>query len=197
MKGHEYARAQVKAHLAATVPNRLAAIKTALAVTTPAAPAGYFLTDSLPTDPALYPCVVVMSTGAPAMKRQSVQAAGDSVDFVVMYALRIVVACRTDVAGGEELASLDRDRLMLAVREALLAPANFPADLELLTQDLAEDTGAAAQDLRGRPLAAGQITCQVGVLETLAALPASDAVEESEIDVVGHPSGTVNISPAP
>ena len=195
MRGHEYARAQVRAHLQATVPTRLAAIRTALTATTPANPAGYLLTDSLPTDPALYPCVVVMSTGAPAMRRQSVMAAGDSGDFVVIYSLRIVVACRTDVAGGDEAASRDRDRLMLAVREALLAPGSFPDDFELMTQDIAEDTGAAAQDLRGRPLAAGQITLQAGVLETLAPIPAPDALEESEIDVTGYSSATADITP--
>lgn len=195
MRGHEYARATLRAHLQATVPGRLAAIRTTLTATTPANPAGYFLADILPTDPALYPCVVIMSTGAPAMRRQSVQASGHSSDFVVMYSLRIVVACRTDTAGGDEAASRDRDRLMLAVREALLAPGSFPDDFELMTQDIAEDTGAAAQDLRGRPLAAGQITLQAGVLETLAALPAPDAVEESEIAVTGYSSTTADITP--
>lgn len=195
MRGHEYARDQVRTHLQAKVPGRLGALRTALQVTTPSNPAGYFLADILPTDPALYPCVVIMSTGAPTMRRQSVQAAGDSADFIVIYSLRIVVACRTDVAGGDEAASRDRDRLMLAVREALLAPGSFPDDLELMTQDIAEDTGAAAQDLRGRPLAAGQITCQVGVLEHLAALPATDALEESEIDVVGFSADTTTITP--
>ncbi len=197
MRGHEYARDQVRTHLLAKVPGRLGAIRSALQVSTPANPAGYFLADILPTDPALYPCVVIMSTGAPTMRRQSVQAAGDSADFIVIYSLRIVVACRTDTAGGEEAASRDRDRLMLAVREALLAQGSFPDDLELMTQDIAEDTGAAAQDLRGRPLAAGQITCQVGVLETLAPIPVPDSIEESEIDLVGQPSGTADITPTP
>jgi hypothetical protein len=51
MRGHEYARAQVKAHLAATVGPRLAAIRSALTVTTPTNPAAgaYLLADSLPT----------------------------------------------------------------------------------------------------------------------------------------------------
>ena len=195
MRGHEYARDQVRAHLQTTVPTRLAAIRTALSAATPVNPAGYLLTDYLPTDPAMYPCVGVMPSGAPTMRRRSVQAAGHAADFVVIYSLRIVVACRTDVAGGEETASRDRDRLMLAVREALLAPGSFPDDLELLTQDIAEDTGAAAQDLRGRPLAAGQITCQVGVLETLAPIPVPDPIEESEIDVVGFSADTTTITP--
>ena len=197
MRGHEYARAQVKAHLAATVGPRLAAIRSALTVTTPTNPAAgaYLLADSLPTDPNLYPVVVIMSTGAPRIRRQSVTASGDSADFIVVYDLRVVVACRVDVAGGEEAASVDRDRLLLAVRESLLGRANLPADLEMVVGDLAEETGAAAQDLRGRPLAAGEVTFSVAVLETLAAIPAPDALEESEIDTTGYGRDVDDITP--
>lgn len=197
MKGHEYARAQVKTHLAATVGTRLAAIRSALNVSTPTNPTSgsYLLADSLPTDPNLYPCVVIMSTGAPRIRRQSVTASGDTADFVVVYDLRVVVACRVDTAGGDEAASVDRDRLLLAVRESLLGRANLPTDVEMVVGDLAEETGAAAQDLRGRPLAAGQVTFSVAVLETLAALPAPDALEESEIDVAGYSPEVVNITP--
>ena len=197
MRGHEYARAQVKAHLAATVGPRLAAIRSALTVTTPTNPAAgaYLLADSLPTDPNLYPVVVIMSTGAPRIRRQSVSAAGDTSDFIVVYDLRVVVACRTDVAGGDEAASVDRDRLLLAVRESLLGRANLPSDLEMVVGDLAEETGAAAQDLRGRPLAAGEVTFSVAVLETLAAIPAPDALEESEIDTTGYGRDVDDITP--
>lgn len=195
MKGHEYARAQVRAHLQARVPGRLSAIKTALNVSTPAAPAAYLLSDRLPTDPNLYPCILINSTGVPRMRSQSVYADGDSADFIVVYDLRIIVACRTDVAGGDEAASVDRDRLLLAVREALLGRANLPADIEIVTSDMREDTGAATQDLRGRPLAAGQITFGVGTLETLAPAPVPDALEESEIDVVGFSADATTITP--
>jgi hypothetical protein len=197
MRGHEYARAQVKAHLAATVGPRLAAIRSALTVTTPTNPAAgaYLLADSLPTDPNLYPVVVIMSTGAPRIRRQSVSAAGDTSDFIVVYDLRVVVACRVDSAGGEEAASRDRDRLLLAVRESLLGRANLPSDLEMVVGDLAEETGAAAQDLRGRPLAAGEVTFSVAVLETLAAIPAPDALEESEIDTTGYGRDVDDITP--
>ena len=197
MRGHEYARAQVKAHLAATVGPRLAAIRTALTATTPTNPAAgaYLLADSLPTDPNLYPVVVIMSTGAPRIRRQSVSAAGDTSDFIVVYDLRVVVACRVDSAGGEEAASRDRDRLLLAVRESLLGRANLPSDLEMVVGDLAEETGAAAQDLRGRPLAAGEVTFSVAVLETLAAIPAPDALEESEIDTTGYGRDVDDITP--
>lgn len=197
MRGHEYARATVRDHLAATVPLRLAAIRSSLNVGTPADPPrhAYLLADALPTDPALYPCVVVMSTGAPTMRRQSVTAAGDSADYVVGYSLTVVVASRTDTAGGEEEASRDRDRLMLAVRESLLGRASLPADLELLTQDMSEETGAAAQDLRGRPLAAGQITLGAAVLETLSPLPVPDNVEESEIALGAYGPEITTIPP--
>jgi hypothetical protein len=136
-----------------------------------------------------------MSTGAPRIRRQSVSAAGDTSDFIVVYDLRVVVACRTDVAGGDEAASVDRDRLLLAVRESLLGRANLPSDLEMVVGDLAEETGAAAQDLRGRPLAAGEVTFSVAVLETLAAIPAPDALEESEIDTTGYGRDVDDITP--
>lgn len=198
MRGHEYVRATVRDHLAATVPGRLAAIRVALEVDSPSnpPPGAYLLADGLPTDPALYPCVVVMSTGSPTMRRQSVAAAGDPCDYVVGYSLTVVVGCRTDTAGGEEHASRDRDRLMLAVRESLLGSGSFPDDFELLTQDLTEETGAAAQDLRGRPLAAGQLSLGAGVLETLSPIPVPADIEETEIDVAGYTAGTTTIPPA-
>lgn len=195
MRGHEYARATIKTLLQAKVPGRLSAIKTALTVTTPAVPASYLLADRLPTDPALYPCILINSTGAPRMRSQSVYADGDSADFIVVYDVRVVVACRTDVAGGDEAASLDRDRLLLAVRESLLGRANLPADFDIATSDITEDTGAATQDLRGRPLSAGQITFSVATLETLAPIPVPDSLVVSDIDVVGNPSGTPDITP--
>lgn len=199
MKGHEYARAQVKQHLAATVGPRLSAIRSALQTQSPTNPiaGAYILADSLPVDPNLYPCVVVMSTGAPRIRRQSVTASGDVTDFIVVYDLRVVVACRVDVAGGDEAASRDRDRLLLAVRESLLGRADLPEDLEMVVGDLAEETGAAAQDLRGRPLAAGQVTFSVAVLETLAPLTAPDALEESAADVTGFGRDAGDITPAP
>lgn len=198
MKGHEYVRAQVRAHLQATVPGRLAAIRSGIqGATTPPSPASYGLADRLPTDPALYPAILVTSTSAPSMVKQSVYAAGDSADFVVIYQMRVVVACRTDIAGGDEAASRDRDRLLLAVREALLGRANLPSDMEISTADLAEDTGAATQDLRGRPLSAGTLTFRAAVMETLAPAPVPDSLEELEIDVTGYPSATVNITPPP
>ena len=195
MRGHEYARARLRAHLQATVPTRLTAIKSALNVTTPAAPASYSLADRLPVDPNLYPAILITSTAAPTMTKQSVYAAGDSADFIVTYQIRVVVACRTDIAGGDEAASVDRDRLLLAVRESLLGRANLPADMEISTADLAEDTGAATQDLRGRPLSAGQITFRVALMESLAPSPAPDALEESAVDVTGYGRDTDDITP--
>jgi hypothetical protein len=199
MRGHEYARAQVKTHLAARVGPRLAAIRAALTVSTPTNPAAgsYMLADQLPIDPSMYPAVVVMSTGAPRIRRQSVTASGDQTDFVVVYDLRVVVACRTDIAGGEEAASRDRDRLLLAVREALLGRANLPDDMEMLTSELREETGAASQDLRGRPLSAGQITFSVAILETLAPIPAPEAIEVSDVDVDGFSQEVDDITPTP
>lgn len=196
MKGHEYARTKVRDHLSTYVPGRLAAIRAALSVTTPSnPPAGaYLLADALPSDPALYPAVVVMSTGAPRIQRQSVVASNIPSDFIVLYSLRVVIACRTDTAGGEEQASRDRDRLLLAAREALLGRVNLPADVEFFTNDMVEETGAAAQDLRGRPLAAGQLRFDVAVLETLAPTTTVSNVVTTETDIAGKPSGTVSLT---
>lgn len=197
MRGHEYARSQVRNHLASAVPVRLAAIRAALEVESPANPpeTAYLLSDELPMDPELYPCVVVMSTGAPRFKAQSVSAAGDSADYICTYDLRVVVACRFDESHGDLVASSDRDRLLLAVREALLARVDLPEDIDMVLGNLREDTGAAMQDLRGRPLAAGQINFNVAVLETLHALPTPDAIEVSEVDVAGHGQGVDDITP--
>ena len=195
MRGHEYVRAQIRTHLQATVPVRLAAVKSTLAAITPPNPASYSLADRLPVDPNHYPAILITSTAAPTIRKQSVYAAGDSADFVVTYDVRVVVACRTDVAGGDEAASVDRDRLLLAVRESLLGRANLPADMEISTADLAEDTGAATQDLRGRPLSAGQITFRAALMETLAPFPAPDALEESAVDVTGYGRDTDDITP--
>ena len=195
MKGHEYVREQIKTHLSARVGPRLAALRTALAVATPPNPpsAAYQLADQLPTDPNLYPAVVVMSTGSPRMTRQSVSADGDSTDFIVVYDLRVVVACRTDIAGGDEAASRDRDRLLLAVRETLLARADLPADVEMVVGDIREETGAASQDLRGRPLSAGQVTFSVAVLETLTPITVPDALVVSDVGVTGYGRDTVTL----
>jgi len=196
VRGHEFARSQVRTHLQATVPARLAAIKSSLTASTPANPASYLLADRLPTDPSLYPSILITSTSAPTMSKQSVYAAGDTADFIVVYLMRVVVACRTDVAGGDEAASVDRDRLLLAVRESLLGRADLPSEMEISTADLAEDTGAATQDLRGRPLSAGQLTFRVAVMETLAPLPAPDALEVTEIDATGYGREVDNIAPS-
>lgn len=178
MRGHEYARSVVLSRLVEVLPTRLEGIRTALEVDTPLDPpeAAYLLADSLPTDPNLYPCVVVMSTSAPTFKRQSVMADGDSADYIVHYSISVVVACRVDEAGAEPQASIDRDRLMLAVRESLMTRTDMPEDIDLDISSITEETGASAQDLRGRPLAAGQITLRVVAIETFAPLPAPDVI---------------------
>jgi hypothetical protein len=185
MRGHEYARTMVRTRLQSVLPVRLAAIRASLDVTTPINPptAGYLLTDVLPSDPAAYPCVIVMSTSAPRIKRQSVAADGDTAGYICIYTVRVAVACRVDEVGGEEKASIDRDRLMLAVRESLMTRTSMPDDVDIITDDITEQVGAAAQDLRGRPLAAGEIQVQVACLETLAPIPAPDLIEDSEAAV--------------
>lgn len=185
MRGHEYARTAVLERLRDVLPIRLAGIRAALEVATPVDPpaSAYLLADSLPDDPGQYPCVVVMSTSAPVIKRQGVAGDGESVDYIVRYSLRIVVACRLDETGGAVAASLDRDRLLLAVREALISRTAMPEDFDIEPSSISEQTGAAAQDLRGRPLAAGEITVTAMALETLRPLPEPSYIESTAITV--------------
>jgi AMMECR1 domain-containing protein len=69
--------------------------------------------------------------------------------------------------------------------------------MEMLTSELREETGAASQDLRGRPLSAGQITFSVAILETLAPIPAPEAIEVSDVDVDGFSQEVDDITPTP
>lgn len=185
MRGHDYIRTVIRDHLSASVPLRLAALRQADSVDTPHDPsaASYILADGLPTDPNLYPCLVVMSTSSPTMRQVTAIGHGEAGDFVVGYTLTVVVACRVDESGSWEQASSDRDRLLLAVREAILAPAPLPEDVDLIRDNLTEDVGAAAQDLRGRPLAAGQVNFSATVVETLHPLPAVAAIENSNVEL--------------
>lgn len=167
MKGHEYAREVLKAHLEAWVPARLETIRAARDADFPPDPKAYLLSDVLPDDTAGYPCVLVQSTSMPDWQRTTGGAPGE--EFIVDYDVRIVVAVGYSQIGKSagENASIGRDRLLLAIREALLWRSTLAADAVLISAGLTEQTGAAAQDLQARPIAMGQIDTRVRVVETL------------------------------
>lgn len=195
IRGHEAVKVAVKDYLATWVPLRLELIRQLLEVSTPADPAAILLGDELPqNDPSQYPCIVVMSTRTVGMKRRAAAAHGEIVTFDVDYEIVVVVAVERGEYGADEDAVRDRDRLLLAVRECVLLPADLDGSTTILQTPLPEEqTGAASQTVRGRPLAAGQITFRVRAAEAL--VPAETVEQITGVDL--STSAVTAASPLP
>ena len=163
MKGHEYPRQLVQEMLEAQVPGRLNRIRTDLDTDWPANPKAYLLADQLPLKEEQYPCVLVTSTTAGP--DTAIQAGLG--EFIYEYALTIGVAVVSSRHGGETVASVGRDRILLAVREALMLNANLAPDCFLVVRNLSEQTGAAVETMQSKPMSLGNITLAVRVIETL------------------------------
>lgn len=185
MNGHEAVKTLVRDYLQVWLPLRLELLRQGLEVDLPVNPNSYSLADNLPqNDPAMYPAVLVMSTRTVGMTRRKATSAGDLAEFDVDYEVIVVVAAEHDEYGDSESAALHRDRLLLAVRECLLLPAALDADTHILPNPLpVEQTGAAAETLRGQALAAGQVTFQVRSVETLLPTTALVTILERQVDV--------------
>lgn len=194
MRGHEAVKSAVQAYLETWVPLRLELIRQLLEVQTPVDPESIVLADELPDDPAKYPCIVVMSTRSLGMKRRSAASSGEIVTFDVDYEVVVVVGVERGQYGAQEDAVRDRDRLLLAVRECVLLPAELDEATTILQSPLPEEvTGPAAQSLRGRPLAAGQITFRVRAVEAL--VPAATVESITGVDL--STSAVTAASPLP
>ena len=163
MKGHEYPRQLVREMLEQQVPARLELLRAVLETDWPANPRAYLLADQLPLKEEQYPCVLVTSTtAAPDIAIQ----AGLG-EFIYEYALTIGVAVVSSRHGGETVASVGRDRILLAVREALMLNANLAPDCFLVVRNLSEQTGAAVETMQSKSMSLGNITLAVRVIETL------------------------------
>jgi|JI10StandDraft_1071094.scaffolds.fasta_scaffold44688_6 hypothetical protein len=161
MRGHEYIREAVRTYLEAAVPTRLAAHLAANGLTTPEpADVTFVLADGL-QDITDFPVVVVRSTDA---TNDTWTADGT---WSVLYDLEVIVACDHRTHGDYEGASKDRDRLLLAVREALYRITGLTEDIDIVPGKRSEQTGAASMSLAGVPLAAGTVKFIARVLETL------------------------------
>lgn len=163
MKGHEYPRQLVQAMLEEQVPIRLELLRTALDTDWPANPKAYLLADQLPLKEEQYPCVLVTSTTA----RPDTAIQAGLGEFIYEYALTIGVSVVASRHGGETVASIGRDRILLAVREALMLNANLASDCFLVVRNLDEQTGAAVETMQSKPMSLGNITLAVRVIETL------------------------------
>lgn len=192
MKGHEYPRQLLAAMLQTAVPERLARIRAAATSdpdapeTWPPNPKSYLLADQLPMKEELYPAVVITSTTASV---DSNLQAGLG-EFIYEYALTIGVAVVAPRHGGESASSIGRDRIMLAVREALLLNANLAADCFAVVRGLREETGAAVETMQSQPMSLGNLLFTVRVVEELTDPLLTDDGEDvtvltTQVDVTG------------
>lgn len=175
MRGHEHLKSSLLAYLTTAVPERLGLIRTALTVTSPDDPAAYIAADSL-TVGTEYPIVLVRSTAVDALRAAGTPVSGQTSTWAARYTVEVVVAADSGTHGDYPAACTDRDRLLLAVREALLLAEDVGDGIELQRAGLTEQTGAAAETLQGRPLAAGSVSLQAIVVEDLE--PATGSVTE-------------------
>lgn len=182
MKGHEYPRRLLRDMLAVEVPVRLDAIRAALSteyepVTWPPDPRAYLLADQLPMKEENYPAVLITSTTS---QPESNLQAGLG-EFIYEYAVTIGVAVVAARHGGEEESSTGRDRILLAVREALMLNASLADDCFAVVRGMTETTGAAVETMQGQPLSLGNITFAVRVVEELTDPILTEAGDPAEV----------------
>lgn len=169
MRGHEYPRKLLAEMLATEVPIRLAAIRAALTVDPeapelwPPDPKSYLLADELPMKEEKYPAVLITSTSASV--NTNLQAGLG--EFIYEYSVTVGCAVVATRHGGEEASSLGRDRILLAIREALMLNSSLADDCFAVVRDLSEITGAAVENLQGKAMSLGNITFAVRVVEEL------------------------------
>lgn len=169
MRGHEYPRQLLRTMLTTEVPLRLAAIRAAATVdpevpeTWPPDPKAYLLADQLPMKEEQYPAVLI--TSSTAQPDTNLQAGLG--EFIYEYALTVGVAVVAPRHGGEERSSVGRDRILLAVREALMLNASLADDCFAVVRGMTETTGAAVETMQSQPMSLGNLTFAVRVVEVL------------------------------
>ena len=175
MKGHEYVREAVRTYLETAVPLILAAHLAEYSLTSPnPADLRFYLADGL-QDIDDFPAVVVRSTDS----KDEQQAFGGA--WWVAYDIEVIVACDHRVHGDGEGASKDRDRLLLAVREAVYRVAGLTDDIDISPRGRPEQTGAASETRAGVPLAAGTLRFVARVLESLTDLGGTEDVDAVDL----------------
>jgi len=180
VRGHEYIREAVRTYLETAVPVRLAAHLAANGLTSPEPAELTFLLEDTLQGVTSFPAVLVKSTGATLDKWVSTRT------FWYVYDVEIIVACDHRVHGSFEAASVDRDRVLLAVRESVLAAAGLPDDIDIPARAMPEETGAAVETLAGVPLAAGTVRFTARVVETVADLDPPETIGAADLSVDGY-----------
>ena len=183
MRGHEYIREAVRTYLEQVVPTRLAAHEAAYGLTSPdPAEIQFLLADNL-QDIVDFPVVVVRATDA----NNSTRTADGTWAFD--YDMEVIVACDHRVHGDVEAASKDRDRVLLAVREAIYSVAGLTNDIDIVPTKRPEATGAGVETRQGVPLAAGTIKFTAKVLETLVDLDPPEDIDNIDLTVAPYDAG--------
>lgn len=177
MEGHEHLREAIRQHLMATLPAQLAALRVRLGVSSPPDPVAYLLADTLTVKTA-YPVVLVRT-----MSAGPIVDAGDG-DYVARYQVEVVAACEVRTSLDYEAASVERDRLSLAIRWALLGPSpTLPGDVTVMGATLTEDHGPAAETLAGRPLAVSATKFTAVVAEVAPDLSGVELVGDADLSM--------------
>ncbi len=202
MSGHEYPRALLLSMLMQEVPGRLEAIKARLTadednpVVWPPTPNGWLLADRLPDREDYYPAVLVSSTqGRLEAAAQAGLGADGAGDFIWRYDLNIGVAVVASRHGGDDEASIGRDRILLACREAVMLNSKLSDNCRLIIRGLSETTGAPVENLQSQGMALGNLLVGVNVTETL--IDQVSVVADYSATVAPHDSLADTISPSP
>ena len=182
MRGDEYVREIVRTYLETQVPLRLAAHLAAHSLTGPTPADVVFLLEDTLQGVTAFPAVLVRATSGQIEK----WIAQDT--YECRYDIQVIVACDHRVHGSFEGASADRDRVLTAVREALLKLVGLPTDVDIHARAMKWDTGAAVETLAGIPLAAGTVDFVARTVETVADLDAPEDMDAYDLDVTGMPA---------
>ena len=172
MIGHEGVRRLTEKHLAERLPAALAAIRAAVPpVEVDNEPAVWppdphvMCADEFPERSDKLPAVIVTSAQLLDMKAEQ---GGASPEWVCTYQLDLGALVVSPQSGQLTLASIGRDRILLALRHIAIAEPQVGPNVRLVCREMTEETGPGKQDSASRPMAAGLITLQVEAIESLA-----------------------------
>lgn len=171
MLGHEGVRRLTEAHLIARVPDALQQVRD----TTPPVEVEHeppvwppdphvMVADEFPERSDKLPCVIVTSAELLGMDAEE---GGASPEWVCRYQLDLGCLVVSPQAGHLTLASVGRDRILLALRHICIDEPEVAPGVRLVCRELTEETGPGKQDSASRPMAGGLITIQIEAIETL------------------------------
>lgn len=171
MLGHEGARRLLEQALAVAVPARLAMIRDRVPpVPVAGAPQVWppdpkvLCADVIPDRSDWLPAVMVGSTKLEGLRAME---GGIGQQWLCTYSGDVAVAVVADNPASETLASVGRDRLLLAVREALLTHSRLADGVAVQLRGLTEDTGPVSEDMAARPMCGGVIPITIQAVEAL------------------------------